>query len=821
MLTAGTIEWLARLADVSLRATVVLMAAGGLALVLRRASAATRHLVWTAAIGGVLLLPVVANWMPTLAVPILRSSPAIAPIEKPGPAFGSQALRGMSDAAADAARSPSPDASVARRTTIDTMEDGPPSSASDILAVPETTRALGFFALMFWIADGALLFARSLPAVVLLLWLTGAVVLVARLASGVARVSWITRRATAPAAATAGQITGELAQALGVKRPVAVLTSPATRIPMTWGWARPVVLVPIDAGSWSSDRLRVVLLHELAHVKRGDWATQLLAQIACAVYWFNPLVWLAARWQRVERERACDAAVLSTGTSASSYANHLLEIARSRMEPAWSSLPAVAMARHSQLEGRLLAILDPRARRTATRIGAWLAGVATIAVVLLLASVEPSARATSGAGDGVEPAVSALPAAPRLPAMQQAPPVAQPALEANPKAASAAREAAQLVEQAEREASRNAPRSGIIAGAIEQAMKALGEIDFEREIAEAMREAQRELRGTKVELEGLDGLIEAEVETALAKAGLALSSLGIQADAAADEKLIDAFLGALEDSDAEVRERAAWALGKERAARAVDALGGALKDVEPDVREQAAWALGQIRDRRAIDPLSGALRDESAEVAERAAWALGQIRDPAAVPGLVGGMGHADPDVREQVAWALGQIRDPQGVEGLVGLLNDAEPDVREQAAWALGQIRDAAAVDGLVAALDDEDADVREQIVWALGQIRDGRAVPGLLGALKDSEPDVVEQVVWALGRMRDERAKDALIAALQHEDPEVRRRVIEALTGGNWDPKPQPQPDPDPRPGAWKFDSRNPNPNVNVNVNKNVNRD
>lgn len=816
MLTAGTIEWLARLADVSLRATVVLMAAGGLALVLRRASAATRHLVWTAAIGGVLLLPVVANWMPTLAVPILRSSTAIAPIEKPGPAFGSQAPRGLSDAAADAARSPSADARVARRTTIDTMEDGAPSPASDSLAVPEPTRALGFFALMFWIADGALLFARSLPAVVLLLWLTGAVVLVARLASGVARVSWITRRATA-AAPTAGQITGELAQALGVKRPVAVRTSPATRIPMTWGWARPVVLVPVDAGSWSSDRLRVVLLHELAHVKRGDWATQLLAQVACAVYWFNPLVWLAARWQRVERERACDAAVLSTGTSASSYANHLLEIARSRMEPAWSSLPAVAMARHSQLEGRLLAILDPRARRTATRIGAWLAGVATIAVVLLLAAVEPSARATPGAGDGVEPAVSALPAATRLPAMQQAPPVAQPALEANPKAASAA----QLIEQARRDASRNPPRSGIIAGAIEQAMKALGEIDFEREIAEAMREARRELRGAKVELEGLDGLIEAEVETALTKAGLALSSLGMQADAAADEKLIDAFLGALEDSDAEVRERAAWALGKERAARAVDALGGALKDADPDVREQAAWALGQIRDKRAIDPLSGALRDESAEVAERAAWALGQIRDPSAVPGLVAGIGHADPDVREQVAWALGQIRDPQAIQGLVGLLNDGEPDVREQAAWALGQIRDAAAVDGLVAALDDEDADVREQIVWALGQIRDGRAVPGLLGALKDSEPDVVEQVVWALGRMRDERAKDALIAALQHEDPEVRRRVIEALTGGNWDPKPQPQPDPDPRPGASKLDPKDLNPNVNVNVNKNVNRD
>jgi beta-lactamase regulating signal transducer with metallopeptidase domain len=90
------------------------------------------------------------------------------------------------------------------------------------------------------------------------------------------------------------------------------------------GLGRPVVLVPEAGTTWSAARKRVVLLHELSHVKRHDCASQLVAHVACAVYWFNPLVWCAARALRVERERVCDEAVVRDGTPASSYADHLL-----------------------------------------------------------------------------------------------------------------------------------------------------------------------------------------------------------------------------------------------------------------------------------------------------------------------------------------------------------------------------------------------------------------------------------------------------------------------------------------------------------------
>src|SRR2546426_9503969 len=150
---------------------------------------------------------------------------------------------------------------------------------------------------------------------------------------------------------------------LGLARPVTLLRAPSPAMPMTWGFRQPVILLPADADHWSAARRHDVLLHELAHVKRHDVLTQLVARIVCATYWFHPLVWLAATRLRVERERACDDLVLRSGARPSDYASHLLEIARSlRVAPA-AAFASVAMARPSQLANRLLDVLDAHRRR--------------------------------------------------------------------------------------------------------------------------------------------------------------------------------------------------------------------------------------------------------------------------------------------------------------------------------------------------------------------------------------------------------------------------------------------------------------------------
>ncbi len=143
---------------------------------------------------------------------------------------------------------------------------------------------------------------------------------------------------------------------LRVRRKVRLLETDQPLMPMTWGCRRPAALLPADASKWDRERLRLVLRHELAHVRRGDCLTQALAAVVCALYWFNPLAWLAAARMRVERERACDDLVVTLGqTRPSDYAAHLVEIARQ-----WRAAPRAALpvAKRSGLEQRLRALLD-------------------------------------------------------------------------------------------------------------------------------------------------------------------------------------------------------------------------------------------------------------------------------------------------------------------------------------------------------------------------------------------------------------------------------------------------------------------------------
>ena len=132
---------------------------------------------------------------------------------------------------------------------------------------------------------------------------------------------------------------------------------------MVWGFFRPTILLPADADNWQEERLRAVLLHELAHIQRNDWESQLIAQMMCAVYWFNPLVWFAARRMRVEAGRACDDYVLSSGYQSTDYAQHLVDIVRTVKKADSVSRAAVAIVRSSKIEERIRMILAENLNR--------------------------------------------------------------------------------------------------------------------------------------------------------------------------------------------------------------------------------------------------------------------------------------------------------------------------------------------------------------------------------------------------------------------------------------------------------------------------
>jgi hypothetical protein len=148
--------------------------------------------------------------------------------------------------------------------------------------------------------------------------------------------------------------------------------------------------------TWDTTRIRVVLHHELAHVVRGDWLTQLAAEILRAAYWFNPLTWMACRRLRDESEQAADDAVLRCGVDAADYAAQLLDLARAITHHRRTWTPAPAIARPSSLERRITAMLNghldrqPISRAARLGVGALVVTLTAVVSSLVVAQGGPA-----------------------------------------------------------------------------------------------------------------------------------------------------------------------------------------------------------------------------------------------------------------------------------------------------------------------------------------------------------------------------------------------------------------------------------------------
>ena len=248
--------------------------------------------------------------------------------------------------------------------------------------------------------------AGALDAAKLLwtLYLLGAAFLLGRILFGYHLLEKLWRDARRLPDSTWGDELARLSQRLGLRHPVELGSVAGLATPMTWGLARPRILVPSDACSWPDELRRTVLLHELAHVARRDSVSRAASACICALYWFHPAIWYAARRLQVEQEHACDDLVLSQGAKATFYARSLLDVAAGFGSPAASL--CVAMARPSELEQRLRAIIGHAARQRPGR--GFIAGVAAsaLAATLLAASLSP-VRASRSAPESIAPRAAA------------------------------------------------------------------------------------------------------------------------------------------------------------------------------------------------------------------------------------------------------------------------------------------------------------------------------------------------------------------------------------------------------------------------------
>jgi HEAT repeat protein/beta-lactamase regulating signal transducer with metallopeptidase domain len=657
-LSANGNTWLEILLAASLKGLLILMIAAALSFALRKASAASRHLVWSLAIASLLALPLLSFGLPPWQVNVL-------------PNVFSAGQSDTSTVAPPINRSnmqePEP---VAALNYSPPVAEGKPSTVLDKWPVTSGSYAGQ--------ASDLKTESPGWAGWALIAWLAGTALILARLLAGTVSVWWMTHRAQRIKDDVWVSLAQRLALRVGLTRQVALLKSNSVTMPLTCGVMRSSILLPADADDWPDERRNVVLLHELAHVKRRDCLTQMLAHVACAIYWFNPLTWTAARQLRMERERACDDQVLDAGTKASDYADHLLDIARRLRSAKCSSLAAVAIARRSQLEGRLLAILDPSvSRRGLSRIGSVAVGLVVACIILPLASLCPSAQTKPQTSQQAPLAIKSLSRSASEPAAKIAP--AQPV----PQMEAAEIEAAETIEVAPPELSEiesPAPQPAII-----------------------YPQPQPEQTPTSANQQEKDSAVAALIE-------------------------------ALKDEDAEVREHALFALSQVGGPRAAEALIAALKDSNSQIREKAVWGLGIRHGEGQVDALIGALRDSNSRVREKAAWSLGLRGNQSSVEPLVNALRDEDAQVRERSAWALGLKGDHRAIEPLINALKDGASEVRGMAAWSLGMKGDHRALKALNAAMKDGNKDVRHKASWALGMllVRNGES------ASNDDEFDV-----------------------------------------------------------------------------------
>jgi HEAT repeat protein len=515
---------------------------------------------------------------------------------------------------------------------------------------------------------------------------------------------------------------------IGVRRAVHVATHPHVRSPILLGLWRPHILVPADWSQGSLESQRAGLLHELAHVHRGDHLLAPLLEIVQFAFFFHPIVrWLLARLE-CERELLCDEMVVRLGIDRRAYARLLLEYARSSGRLAWLAV-SLPMSRRRTVKGRICHLLEedmerwirPLPRRWALALVAGL-----LALSLGLASYRVLAE------EKEKPAQAA-----NKPAQQ---PAAKKPAEPTIK----------------REDLRYADK------------------DFYQWRKELLTELKPSIRA--------DGM--------RAFAAFGVNGYGPEATQAILE-MMRSYDPAIENSaeeEAPVVKAAFGAIHKIGAA-GVPTLVSAVKEENRNVRRFAIEVLGRLggEARPALPELILAFKSEDLKTRQLAIQATGWIgqSNKELVAALIEALKAQDANIRYGAVVALGSLDESAqaAIPALLKILPEENPQMQSCAIQALRVIgAGAKAVPAVSHLLRDENQNVRHLARWYLKQLKpnEGKeAVPALIEVLKSDSGTGLWEAEEILGGMGP-AAKDAIPALtqlLQSDDGRTRERAINAL--------------------------------------------
>lgn len=218
----------------------------------------------------------------------------------------------------------------AKETSVIIIEENTESASPILINIPEETSSLGFFSNCF---------EQHLPLIVAI-WLVGMGFFLLRLLGGFAYVHYLKNNKVRAITAYWQQKADALCDKIPVKKSVAILESTLVKMPMTIGYLKPVILLPVGLiNHLSIEQTEAVLAHELAHIARKDYLFNILQSVMEVLFYFNPAVWLISAHIRRERENCCDDIAVRVCGNSLNYVKALVSV-----EEVSQKLPQLAMA---------------------------------------------------------------------------------------------------------------------------------------------------------------------------------------------------------------------------------------------------------------------------------------------------------------------------------------------------------------------------------------------------------------------------------------------------------------------------------------------
>lgn len=608
------------------KGSIILLLAALVNFFLRRNSAAVRHWVWCLAFVSLLLVLPLSSILPEKPLPLLprMSSAGLqgTPLYQP-----SRVVRDLSSIRSESIETvPLPPKKNSGDKTLSGIQ-APPSKES----LPPKIKDFPW------------------PLVAFLVWIIGGIFFLMRFFWDLVRINGYVRSGDKVREKKLCLLLEDCIERCHVRGPVKMIIHPKLPVPAAFGLFRAVLIFPEDIHGWSEDKQRAVFCHELAHVKRCDFVTNTLVQIACALNWFNPLVWISMHQFWVEREKACDDFVIHGGTLNCEYADFLLGIARNLPRMNTLRRSASVMAHQSELKRRIKHILSPKAKRKAiTRRALILTAVLVMFFIIPLTMVKIQAKE-----------------------IQEKTQIQVP------------KRLQTLIHDLK---SKNPEVQ-------KRAAWALGDKEDEKAVPaliEALKDKDPEVRGMAAWALGeiKDSRALSPLIAALPDGNAYAREMIVKAVGEFENKRgVEPLAAFLEDKSPDVRAAAVWALGEIPRRESQEAILSALDDSSALVRDSAVMALARFQNRQSVKNLIPMLKDRDANIRERTAKVLGSLEDRNAVEALIEALKDKEVNVRVSAVVALGEIGNTAALDPLMKLLRDKDARVRSAVVWALDEI--------------------------------------------------------------------------------------------------------------------------------------